>query len=229
MKLKYEIGPTDAHIWEPYVKYMNAISGTDIINLPGGILNSARGWEFSRAVDYAGFKQDDIVLDTGALHTFHSIYLAQFVKRVYVTDSFYWMKRECIHRYMPAGEWAKYIESKTNNKAVVEEADVAHLPYNNEFFDQVLCISTIEHVIDHKKGIQEMMRVLKHGGKLLLTTEFNEVQGKEYSEDDGTYYRVYDPNIFGIMLDGLNVEKCCIEKSCIESGKFTHIFAGIRK
>jgi len=226
--IKYEIGPAEAHIWEPYVKYMKKISGTDVINLPGGILNSARGWELSRAMDYAGFKESDIVLDVGALHTFHSIFLALFVKRIYVTDSFYWMKRNCINMYMPADSWAKYIESKTN-KAVVEEADVTALPYSDGFFDKVLCISTIEHVINDKKGIEEMMRVLKPGGKLLLTTEFNELHGKEYSETDGTYYRVYDPETLGKLLDGLNVEMCCIEKNCIELGKFTHIFAGVKK
>lgn len=228
MKLNYEIGPVDAHIWEPYVKYMKKISGTDVINLPGGILNSARGWELSRAMDYAEFKESDIVLDVGALHTFHSIFLALFVKRIYVTDSFYWMKRNCINMYMSADNWAKYIESKTN-KVVVEEADVTHLLYSDELFDKVLCISTIEHVIDDKKGIQEMMRVLKPGGKLLLTTEFNELQGKEYSEMDGTYYRVYDPVTLGVLLDGLNIEISCIEKRCIEKGEFTHIFIGVRK
>lgn len=50
--------------------------------------------------------------------------------------------------------------------------DIHNLPFKNEEFTMVLCTEVIEHVIDPQKAIHELMRVLKPGGKLVLTTRF---------------------------------------------------------
>ncbi len=50
--------------------------------------------------------------------------------------------------------------------------DVRCLPFPDEAFDKVFCISVLEHVPDrHEEGIKEMLRVLKPGGDLLLTLD----------------------------------------------------------
>ena len=54
-------------------------------------------------------------------------------------------------------------------------------------------------------GLAEMHRVLEPGGKLMITTEYNAERGKPYSEDDGSYYRVYDKRTLAALLDGYNV------------------------
>lgn len=51
-------------------------------------------------------------------------------------------------------------------------ADVHDLPFKDEEFDVVLCIEVLEHVLDPKKAIAEMKRVLKKEGSLILTTRF---------------------------------------------------------
>jgi SAM-dependent methyltransferase len=51
-------------------------------------------------------------------------------------------------------------------------ADAHALPFVDRSFDVVLCTEVLEHLIEPQRGIDEMFRVLKPGGQLLLTTRF---------------------------------------------------------
>lgn len=57
-----------------------------------------------------------------------------------------------------------------------KEADVvgdAHnLPFNNESFEVVVCSEMLEHADNPQKVISEIERVLKPGGRVVLTTRF---------------------------------------------------------
>lgn len=46
----------------------------------------------------------------------------------------------------------------------------ARLPIGDAEFDAVLCVEGIEHVMDRHKTLSELRRVLKPGGRLILTT-----------------------------------------------------------
>ena len=50
--------------------------------------------------------------------------------------------------------------------------DGQRLPVRSEVFDLVLCTEMLEHVVEPQRAIDEMYRVLKPGGVLLLTTRF---------------------------------------------------------
>lgn len=54
---------------------------------------------------------------------------------------------------------------------VATPADMeARLPFPDASFDIVLCVEGIEHVMDRHKTLTEFRRVLKPGGRLILTT-----------------------------------------------------------
>jgi ubiquinone/menaquinone biosynthesis C-methylase UbiE len=44
------------------------------------------------------------------------------------------------------------------------------LPFDNNSFDKILMSEVIEHLTDWQKGIEEAKRILKPGGKLIITT-----------------------------------------------------------
>ena len=48
-------------------------------------------------------------------------------------------------------------------------ADITLLPFRNSLFSKVLCYSTIDHVEDEGKAVEEMSRVLARKGSLVLT------------------------------------------------------------
>jgi SAM-dependent methyltransferase len=49
-------------------------------------------------------------------------------------------------------------------------------PRTADRFDMVTCISVIEHIEDHQAAFASMIRLLRPGGHLLLTTPYNETQ-----------------------------------------------------
>ena len=50
--------------------------------------------------------------------------------------------------------------------------DGLNIPFEDNSFDSIVCFEVLEHVFEPEKIIQEMYRVLKPGGKLMLTTPF---------------------------------------------------------
>lgn len=53
-------------------------------------------------------------------------------------------------------------------------ADAYHIPLKDNSIDCVIASEIIEHVINPKEFIDELLRVIKPGGKLIITTPYNE-------------------------------------------------------
>lgn len=60
-------------------------------------------------------------------------------------------------------------ESRLDHNYDVVCADVGKLPFKSSTFTTIVCIDVLEHVGDDKKAISEIKRVLKRGGKLIIS------------------------------------------------------------
>jgi len=49
-------------------------------------------------------------------------------------------------------------------------ASVTNIPFRNDSFNKVLCSEVLEHVPDDKSVIDEFYRIIKRGGKVVITT-----------------------------------------------------------
>jgi len=65
-----------------------------------------------------------------------------------------------------------HLELARKKGLLINNADLEkdNLPYQNEFFDVVLCCETIEHIINYDFTLMEIYRVLKKSGVLIITT-----------------------------------------------------------
>jgi len=61
-------------------------------------------------------------------------------------------------------------ELKNYDGFELEVGDATNLRFPNSYFDKVLASEIIEHIPDWEKAISEMMRVLKPGGYLVVST-----------------------------------------------------------
>jgi len=88
-------------------------------------------------------------------------------------------------------------------------SDITEIPVEAESFDAVMCIEVLEHVPDPVRAIEEMSRILKSGGFMIITapfcslthfapyhfsTGFNKYFYKKYLEDRGFDIKEITPN-----------------------------------
>ena len=59
--------------------------------------------------------------------------------------------------------------AKTLSDLDLRYGNVESLPYENETFDTVVCMETLEHVNNLEKAVDEIIRVLKPTGKAIIT------------------------------------------------------------
>ncbi len=73
--------------------------------------------------------------------------------------------------------YAKYFPNRIGydvepGKGVDVVGDAHILPFEDDYFDNILCTEVLEHLHTPTQAIDEMRRVLKPGGTLILTTRF---------------------------------------------------------
>lgn len=172
--------------------------------LPQKYLTGWRSYDMFKIMQWADFQPTDIVLDTGSWLTFTALFVRQFVATVHATDNYRWEKRDFAKSAQyTADKWEQTIMSLGDVHAF--PMDVQNTRQPNNSYDKILSISTIEHVIDDVQAMAEMYRILKPGGRLLLTSEYHETQGKPYDEADGSFYRVYNRETWDALLAPYNV------------------------
>lgn len=140
-----------------------------------GLLSSpafyaARTWEYPYAVLSGDLQPGMTCADIGCGMTAFTVYLQQ-VAKCEVTgvdpDIF-----DAGVRYKGHGVSREFL-AKTGLRVVDGGMEVIPLP--SESFDRVYCLSVIEHLPPEvaRRGIQEMARILKPGGRAIVTVDVN--------------------------------------------------------
>lgn len=106
-------------------------------------------------------KETDVVLEcacgTGAI----SRYIADKCRQLTATDYAEGMLKQA----------KKNLASKEN--VTFAQVDIMHLPYEDQNFDVVVAGNVIHLLPEPQKAMQELLRVCKEGGKLILPTYIN--------------------------------------------------------
>jgi len=72
--------------------------------------------------------------------------------------------------------WKELLIAKKFGKyKKLKKADARHLPFQDESFNTVLSVSTLEHIEKVEKVISEVKRVLKSGGKFVCTVNTSKI------------------------------------------------------
>lgn len=163
-------------------------------------LHPSKRWEYPWALERARLAPDSRVLDAGCGASIFPVYLSELGHQVTAVD-----------RQPPNGLAASH-------GVAIDYvcSDLTELPFAERSFDAVFCISVIEH-LGHAgvtTALQELRRVVKPGGRLLITTDYYEDANAEiWFEGDHRRFRVDwaffdEAHLRGYLLDapGLNLE-----------------------
>jgi SAM-dependent methyltransferase len=108
--------------------------------------------------------------------------------------------------------------AKMNTKSQVFLGDISRgVPFKNDRFDIITMFDTIEHLDNPRETLQEVHRVLKKKGLLVITTPNAKALGrifrgnKWYGFEDKTHLSVFTPMGLSTMLSELGFEIVKIE------------------
>jgi len=72
----------------------------------------------------------------------------------------------------------KMLQFDDSQKFNISVENILNINYSESFFDFVYCVETLEHAIRTEKAIEEMCRILKRGGKIIIIDKNIEKLGK---------------------------------------------------
>ena len=118
------------------------------------------GW----GLEYLTFAPGDHILDVGCgggqtLYRLAESYPETTLAGIDYSDVSVELSRETNERFISVG------------RTSIQKASADELPFNDDVFDKVITVESFYFWPDHDKGLKEILRVLKPGGKLLIICE----------------------------------------------------------
>lgn len=161
------------------------------------------------AIAKAYLRPEMVVADVGSGTGFVAAGLAPLVKRVYVVDG--------------SAAMIEVAKKNLNQFTNVEyhEADGASLPFPEESLDAVFANMYLHHATDPLAAIQEMIRVLRPGGRLVITdmdahpyTWLKEEMADVWQGFDQQQMRAWfqEAGLVNVIVDCTD-QSCCAESS----------------
>jgi ubiquinone/menaquinone biosynthesis C-methylase UbiE len=125
-----------------------------------GTLNFIRQMEWRNMLDWLEPKEGEKILDIACGGGALSLKIAEKGCEVYGVD----LAEDTINS-------AKRLAEREKITCTFKVGSAEDLPYQDGYFDKVVCSSSLEHFKDDIKTLKEMHRVLKPNGKVVLTTD----------------------------------------------------------
>lgn len=144
---------------------------------PVSYLHPGKRWEYPWALARASLSAGATVLDAGAGDSIFPVYLAKQGHAVTAVD------------LTLDGTLGERHRVEINYLA----ASMTALPLPSSRFDAVFCISVIEHLPESEvpRALDELRRVLRPGGSLLLTTDYyDDAEAEVWHRSPGREFRV---------------------------------------
>lgn len=107
------------------------------------------------------------------------------------------------------------IQRHDKNKFYVIEGDITNLPFEDESFEGIVCLDTLEHICDIEKALLELARVCKKGATCLFDIPSSTILDMSY------YLGYYGKTGFSSALNGIFKNKTMFEWEIIDDADKT--------
>lgn len=75
-----------------------------------------------------------------------------------------------------------YVSSDLERRRAMVKADITDLPFPDASFDVILCSHVLEHVVDDRKAMRELYRVLRTGGWAIVMVPMSSRRGETFED-----------------------------------------------
>jgi SAM-dependent methyltransferase len=75
-----------------------------------------------------------------------------------------------------------YVSTDLERARAMVKADITNLPFADDSFDVILCSHVLEHVVDDRKAMRELYRVLRPGGWALVLVPIDFSRGETFED-----------------------------------------------
>ena len=126
------------------------------------------GKSFRRFLPYGYENQRENVLAPGSLslerHRLLWLYLQQTDFFTVEKNVLHVAPEQCFYKLFKKQPNLKYLTTDLFSPLADVKADICDLPFEDNAYDVVFCNHVLEHIVDDKKAMSELYRVLKPGG-----------------------------------------------------------------
>jgi SAM-dependent methyltransferase len=133
-----------------------------------------RDWELYQVFSRLPVGNREVrIMDTGVFNTYTALFLEEITDHAVVSDNFAWAQRTrhiAPPVYAPYDYWKNAIQTCAP-RVEIKHIDLTDISYPDNTFDYITCISTIEHIRRPRRALEEMVRCVKPGGRVLITTD----------------------------------------------------------
>jgi ubiquinone/menaquinone biosynthesis C-methylase UbiE len=89
-----------------------------------------------------------------------------------------------------------YVSTDLERARAMVKADITDLPFPDDSFDVILCSHVLEHVMDDRKAMRELYRVLRSGGWALVLVPIDFTRAETF-EDPSVFAPADRERLFG--------------------------------
>lgn len=100
-------------------------------------------------------KKEEVILDAGCGEGKLSLKIAKKCGKIYAVDI--------------SSNAFKKTKEKSPKNLIFKKMNIENLKFKEDYFDKIVCVETLEHVLNPKKVLKEFSRVLKRKGTLVIT------------------------------------------------------------
>ncbi len=159
-------------------------------------------YEFKELMKHTKISKSDVILDIGCGEGLQTLILGIKCKKIYGIDiNKRWLSIARLRSY--------YKKNKINSKIIFGKLE--NLNFQDNYFDKIFSICVLEHISNYLNVLEEIYRILKKGGQLLLSvdslTNIEDNSIKEIHKKKFYVYNYFNKNQLKSQLQKIGFKK----------------------
>lgn len=117
-----------------------------------------------------------------------------------------WLDRPFVCGVDNSAQATRYARARCHDSVI--QANAFTLPFENAFFDQVLLLDVLEHIEDDRAMLIEASRVIRSGGRIIITVPALQFLWSNHDAGQGHFRRYVRGRLVDLAKEaGLKIEK----------------------